>query len=354
MYTVSVIMPVYNNEKTLRNAIDSLLNQTMFDFELILINDGSTDASAQICNEYEKMEPLLIEVVHQNRKGFAAARNRGLSIATGKYIYFANAYDIFHKRLFQNNVKLADEKNVDLVTFGFSVCKADQSSEAEQHLPSLPFLPNQTRFRAHYRNFHHFFPYELGNKLYRRSYIMEHRIRFQNVPYHEEAFFNIDFYRFTDSVAFNRNSYLTRLNEFLPNNSSYNENFFEVNIKLAQRLEHLFKEWQLANEFEDLILSAYFKAVYAEIQNICSDDSPFLKEEQEHRIEEILEDERVYPYLQYFHKIKVKGPLKLALISTLQNGNGKAALQIINRTNETKDRTSKFMGFFRNLFRTSL
>lgn len=71
MYTVSVIMPVFNNEKTLRKSIESILNQTIYDFELILINDGSTDTSAQICDEYEKLEPLFVEVVHQKEMALA-------------------------------------------------------------------------------------------------------------------------------------------------------------------------------------------------------------------------------------------------------------------------------------------
>ena len=86
MYSVSIIMPIFNNEKTLENSIQSILKQTLYDFELILINDGSTDASAQICNKYEKLEPLFIEVVHQEKKGNrnngAVARLFGTVLAT--------------------------------------------------------------------------------------------------------------------------------------------------------------------------------------------------------------------------------------------------------------------------------
>ncbi|HLR91601.1 MAG TPA: glycosyltransferase family 2 protein [Atopostipes sp.] len=353
MYTVSVIMPVFNNEKTLRSAIDSILNQTMFDMELILINDGSTDASAQICQEYEKMEPLIVEVVHQNRKGFAAARNRGLSIATGKYIYFAHAYDTYHKRLLQHNVKLAEDKKVNLVTFGFSICEPNNPNEVEEHLPNLPFLPNKDCFRTHYRNFHHFFPFELSNKLYRRSFLMKHRLKFLNLSFQEEAFFNLQVYRYLESVAFNRQSYFVRSKEHSVQVSEYNEHVFESNMELAKTLEKLFKEWQLADEFEDLILSAYFNAIYSEVQNVCSSHSLLSLKEQELRIEEILQDQRLHPYLKHFNKIKMKNPLKLTILSILRNGNGKAALKIVNRMNETKERTSKFFGFFRKVFRTN-
>lgn len=351
MYTVSVIMPIFNNENTLRNAIESILNQTIYDFELILINDGSTDASAQICNEYEKLEPLLVEVVHQERSGFAVARNKGLSIARGKYIYFASAYDIFDKRMLQANVDYAEEKNTDLTVFGFTIQNEDSPIEFEQHHPNLPYLPTQERFRNHYRNFHHFYPYALFNKLYRRSYLMKHRLKFFNVSHNEEAFFNLSVYKNLESVSFNRISYFIRPAQYLFDKNIYREDMFEINIEIAKYLEALLLEWKLEEEFEDLILSSYFYAVYSEIQNVCNDHSPLTQAEQEKYIEKILLDKRLVPYLAEFKKIKEKSPYKLAILSILQNGNGKAAIQIVTLANETKAQTSKILGFFKRIFR---
>ncbi|MEY8292927.1 glycosyltransferase family 2 protein [Carnobacteriaceae bacterium 52-44] len=353
MYTVSVIMPVYNNEKTLRKAIESILNQTIYDFELILINDGSTDTSAQICDEYEKLEPLFVEVVHQKRNGFGAARNKGLSIAKGKYIYFASAHDIFDKRMLQANVDFAEEKNADLTVFGFTVHNENSAIEFEQHQPNLPYLPNQEHFRNHYRNFHHFYPYVLFNKLYRRSYLMKHRLKFFNVAHNEEAFFNLSVYKNLESVVFNRISYFIRPIEELSEKSTFKENIFEINIEIAKHLEALLTYWNLEDEFEDLILSSYFHAVHEEVENVCSEHSPLSLGEQEEHIEKILRDKRLSPYLKDFKKIKEKSPYKLALLSILQNGNGKAAIQIVTRTKETKARTSKVVGFFRNIFKTN-
>lgn len=351
MYTVSIIMPVYNNEETLEKAIESILNQKMFDFELLLINDGSTDASAQICNKYEKMEPLLVEVVHQKKSGFAAARNKGLSIATGKYIYFANAFDIFDKQMLQSNVTLAEDKNSDLVVFGYTVRDLESPVELVQHLPNLPYLPNQERFRNHYRNFHHFFPYLLANKLYRRSYIVKHRLKFIDTPYCEEAFFNLSVYKELESIAFNRISLLIQPREYLPNKNIFKDNLFEVNIEIARYLEALLTYWGLKNEFEDILLYEYFSSIHAEVLNVCSDTSPLSLKEQEAQINQVLKDERIVPYLNNFSKIKLKSPYKLALLSIIKNGNGKAAIQIVTRANETKATKSKVMNLFKKIFK---
>lgn len=351
LYTVSIIMPVFNNEKTLEKSIESILKQTIYDFELILINDGSTDASARICNKYEKLEPLFVEVVHQERKGFAAARNKGLSIARGKYIYFASAYDIFDKRMLQANVDYMEDKNTDLIVFGFTIHNEGNPIEFEQEQPNLPYLPNQERFRNHYRNFHHFYPYALFNKLYRRSYLLKNHLKFINVIHCEEAFFNLSVYRNLNSVAFNRISYFIRPIEYLFEDKLYRKETFEINIEIAKHLETLLTDWKLEEEYEDLILSSYFHAIYSEIQNICKEDSPLTQEEQIKHLEKTLQDKRLAPYLKKFKKIKEKSPYKLALLSILQNGNGKAALQIVNRANETKEKTSKFLTVVRNLFK---
>ena len=86
---VSIIVPVYNVEQYLPRCINSILNQSFSSFELILINDGSTDKSGDICNEYEKKDSR-INVIHQENKGVSHARNRGLDLATGDYIGFVD------------------------------------------------------------------------------------------------------------------------------------------------------------------------------------------------------------------------------------------------------------------------
>lgn len=91
--TISVIVPVYNVEQYLKECVDSILNQTFRDFELILVDDGSTDKSGMICDAYANEDPRII-VFHQQNAGAAAARNRGLDVARGEYIAFVDSDDI--------------------------------------------------------------------------------------------------------------------------------------------------------------------------------------------------------------------------------------------------------------------
>ena len=110
MPAVSIIVPVYNVEKYLRECLDSILKQTFKDFELILIDDGSKDKSGEICDEYAKLHSN-ITVAHQNNQGQAAARNNGVKISKSDWIMFVDSDDVIHPDLLQFLYKAAKESN---------------------------------------------------------------------------------------------------------------------------------------------------------------------------------------------------------------------------------------------------
>lgn len=92
---LSYIVPVYNVEKYLRKCIDSILAQSFDDYEIILVDDASPDSCPIICDEYEKKNPGVIKVIHQENRGLSGARNSGLKQACGDYIYFFDSDDYF-------------------------------------------------------------------------------------------------------------------------------------------------------------------------------------------------------------------------------------------------------------------
>lgn len=118
MVKISVIMPVYNAEKYLEESLDSVLNQTLEDIEVICIDDGSKDNSLKILRNYEKKDSRVF-VYHQENKGDGAARNFGLSKIKGKYLYFMDSDDFLDLNAFHEFYDIAEEKNVDFV-----ICKS--------------------------------------------------------------------------------------------------------------------------------------------------------------------------------------------------------------------------------------
>lgn len=119
MSKVSVIMPVYNAEKYLSEAIESVLKQTYADFELLLIDDRSTDNSKEICVEYSKKDNRIVLLENNSEShGPGPTRNVGLDYATGEYIYFMDADDWIDDCLLQCAVNRMQETNADIVQFG--------------------------------------------------------------------------------------------------------------------------------------------------------------------------------------------------------------------------------------------
>lgn len=116
MYKISVIVPVFNSENYLRKAIDSLINQTISDIEIILIDDGSTDKSGIICDEYLVYEN--VKVLHKVNAGICEARNDGLKIATGEYVAFMDNDDFLIPQTFEDNLQLIEKYNADWIKYG--------------------------------------------------------------------------------------------------------------------------------------------------------------------------------------------------------------------------------------------
>ncbi|MDD4819459.1 MAG: glycosyltransferase [Flavobacteriales bacterium] len=113
---VSVIIPVYNTENYLREAIYSIENQSLTDIEIIAVNDGSTDSSLSILNEMAEKDPR-IKVLSQKNAGQSTARNTGFDIATGRYVYFMDSDDILEHTALEKCFAKCEENNLDVVTF---------------------------------------------------------------------------------------------------------------------------------------------------------------------------------------------------------------------------------------------
>ena len=117
-FKISVIVPIYNNIKYLKRCIDSIINQTYSNLEIILINDGSTDGSAQICDHYKEIDRRVI-VIHTNNEGVAKARNKGLKTASGDFITFVDSDDFIDRKMYEILLKNIIDEKADIVQCGY-------------------------------------------------------------------------------------------------------------------------------------------------------------------------------------------------------------------------------------------
>ena len=137
---LSIIVPVYNVEKYLIRCLESIANQMAKDYELILVNDGSTDGSGALCDHFaQEHADLKIEVVHQVNKGLSAARNRGMAIAQGEYITFGDSDDYIDPNTLETNMEyLVLHPEVDMLEYPIEV-------HAESNEAYVLSFPNETQ-----------------------------------------------------------------------------------------------------------------------------------------------------------------------------------------------------------------
>ena len=184
-FKISIVIPVYNVEKYLHQCLNSILNQTFQNFEIICIDDGSTDSSLEILQEYKRKDDRFV-VIQQNHFGAGFARNSGIRIAYGKYIQFLDADDYFEPTMLEELYNHAEKYGADL-----TVCSSrkvdNEGNIVESGNPNSPINLDKTPLEQPF-NWKDFkddifclFNVPSWNKLYLKDLILSNNLQFQNL-----------------------------------------------------------------------------------------------------------------------------------------------------------------------------
>ena len=183
---VSVIIPVYNGEEFIQRCVDSVLTQSMQDFELIAVNDGSTDGTLSILNEYAAAHEN-VRVLHQANAGQGAARNRALGEARGEFILFVDADDFIERVTLQVTTQRAVEDGSDLVHFDWKLYTPDVGRPGDFHYYNVdPFWHKRVLLGPECDELLRVQNFYSVTKLYRRSFLDDHGIRFEEGRIYED------------------------------------------------------------------------------------------------------------------------------------------------------------------------
>lgn len=192
--TVSIIVPVYNAERTIRRCIESILNQEYTDFELLLVDDGSVDASGAICDEYA-VRDSRVQVFHKANSGVSSSRNLALDRARGQFLQFLDSDDWITPDATRSLVRAMEDGPCDMVISDFyrvvgeRVCQKGDIDEDG--------IMTREEFAAHMMEAPADFYYGvLWNKLYRRDIIIRHNLRMdESLSWCEDLLFNMSYYK---------------------------------------------------------------------------------------------------------------------------------------------------------------
>ena len=241
---VSIIVPIYNAEKYLPRCIDSLINQTYENIEIILINDGSKDSSLAICNEY-KLKDKRIVVVNQENSGVGKTRNRGIDLSKGEYIVFVDSDDYANTNLVETLVNEAKKNNADYVLGSISLLK-DGSAIGVATLDNNIYNVKEYIENVLIKKTINYVCGAPYSKLFKSEIIKKNNIRFNNkLTYAEDFLFNVTYLEFATKIVtssevlynyvlFNNNS-LTNINY----DKSTFESFLESRIFVHKKYEDI-------------------------------------------------------------------------------------------------------------------
>lgn len=247
---VSIIVPVYNTKKYLSDCLDSIKNQTYRDFEVIIIDDGSTDGSSEICDDFAKIDTRF-KVFHNKNMGVSASRNYGLEMAEGEYIAFCDADDAIHPDYLYELVTNIEQKEADIVICSYYY----RSLKGDRHLFK--------RYKSGYISTNELFERificdDIGgfvwNKLFRKSTIGNARFDI-NLQICEDTFFICEIVKPKCKIYFlnkplyyyliRQDSATNSINSIITNNrtSKYSEVFNKIlaNFELTNEVKRYIK-----------------------------------------------------------------------------------------------------------------
>lgn len=242
---VSVIIPVYNKEEYLDACMESLVNQTIPEIEILLINDGSTDNSASVCDKWKEKD-ARVQVIHKGNEGAAATRNMGISMAKGQYISFVDADDYMALDAYEICIRYMEESGADCCYFGRNLVSKGQILShsvkidnmqvyKEEEVPGefIKFFFGTLPENEYQRNY---VTSSACCTFYRKSFLWNHKILFPIMKYNEDLFFNLELCKFAKHVLVIPD--MLYYNNLLQTSSSrgYKEDRFEVYKMIHDKL----------------------------------------------------------------------------------------------------------------------
>jgi glycosyltransferase involved in cell wall biosynthesis len=256
---ISVIIPIYNAEKYLEKCINSLLNQTYSDYELILVDDGSKDNSGNICDYYANKYSNII-VVHKENGGSASARNVGICKAKGNYISFVDSDDYVKDNFLERMVELANIYNADLVECSFKIVKNynDDLIEKDDKCKTIKKMSNNEMLEAFCSKKDYLKSAVLWNKLIKKELFSNLRF-IEGKGIDDEYIIHEILYRSKISIVINDELYFYYMSEGSQMRSGYSLKALD-SIEAIENQLKFFKDIN-NKKLYNMLLYRYFSAI---------------------------------------------------------------------------------------------
>ncbi len=244
---ISCVIPLYNSEKYIERCLDSVLQQTFKDFEVIIVNDGSTDKSFEIASKYIGLDPR-IKIISQENQGLSISRNNGTKIAKGDYIFYLDSDDEITKDAFSSVYNRMMENKVDILIFNYAKVYSNRSSIKRQKLQERVVYSTLVDKKKILST-----SVMPSNKLYSRDFLIKKNIFFYPNIYYEDVPFLWKSAIPAESIAFlDKNILLYHQNHNSIINSDYTEKKINDIIKAMLVIREVILEYNVYYIYKDI------------------------------------------------------------------------------------------------------
>lgn len=303
MTKISIILPVYNVSSYLDRCFESIISQTLSDFEVIVINDGSTDDSGEICNKWATTDSR-ISVYHIENGGVARARNLGIEKSDGEYLYFVDPDDWIEANLLEDNFRLAAQNDCDLVLFGFF---KEQNINGKISITKIPppkmTMKNKEEVQQKLVDFlKRTNGFSVWTKLIKKQFVTDNNITFPLLKRGQDMAFSLELYRNANRISVNDGCYY-HYNAFSAV-TKFDPNTFENHLFLYRNLFNLFDNWMESDASLRYAVKVFIMwfgyVVPANI--IASVDLP--KKEKLKQLKAMLDNSEIKGYVRKFKSVQ--------------------------------------------------
>ncbi len=334
--SVSIIVPIYNVEKYLDRCLSSLLNQTLTNIEIILVDDESPDNCPEMCDEYAKKDNR-IKVIHKKNGGLGFARNSGLEIASGEYFAFVDSDDYIELDFYERLYNAAKKDNFDIALGGMSGRYTDKIIRGTHIYAGKVFDKTDIQ--------NILFPSVIGPDIYDRNYsgmstckgiyklslVKDNNIKFVSEREYisEDAIFDIEIFKYISSaVVIGGSGYYYCYNS-VSLSHKYNEQRFEQIKKLCEYELSLIKEYPNYTILKERIIGTFLNNIIAVLKQETENYNKTHKKSDKLKIKNIVRDKYVKEILKDY-TIKNLPKKKRILFTFIKSGFWRAVLLITN------------------------
>lgn len=293
---ISIIVPIYNAEEYLNKCIPSILNQTEKDIQLILVDDGSTDGSRRLCEDYAEGDSRIL-FLHQKNSGVSAARNLGISQASGKYIGFVDSDDWIEPEMFEYLLKEANQSDADVVMCDATTVYFDGKNQVDtitqlsenQILKKKDFTPSLllemagSACRCIYKNDRY------NDKI--RKYLLAFPL---GVKFSEDRIFNLYALGQANQVVYLKESFYNRYMNVDSTVHRFHYDYFEAYKKAAEEIRiAIQKVWENNSELQKAYLGQFIGGALGAVCNYYYKTSPLKNAEKRGMVKKLCEDSQL-------------------------------------------------------------